>query len=174
MSTDALTDESISKAAGEFIVTETHLIRGKVPQNLRRLTDFLEAYARPFVPIDNAEVIRLSDGEMTKTPRALVSKNEIVIAHEYENKNRDPRLVVEVKWVRATLYVRGFGDCTLRGFVQDRTLMNPPPFFAVTNFSFANSAALPQALRDEVADKEYLVLNRDAVQMLAVEKTPAF
>jgi hypothetical protein len=79
-------DPSGSTSAPVFVedvfLTDVFLIKGRLPNKTKRLTNLLEDTARTFLPVHDATLVSLRNREVIHTPTVMVNVNEVILAHE--------------------------------------------------------------------------------------------
>ncbi len=66
----------------DLFLTDVFLIKGRLPNKSRRLTNLLEDYSRSFLNVVDATMISLRSREVIRTPSLMVNTREILLAHE--------------------------------------------------------------------------------------------
>ncbi len=66
----------------DLFLTDVFLIKGRLPNKSKRLTNLLEDYTRTFLPVQDATMVSLRSGEVIRTPTVMVNVQEVVFAHE--------------------------------------------------------------------------------------------
>ena len=66
----------------DLFLTDVFLIKGRLPNKSKRLTNLLEDYTRTFLPVQDATMVSLRSGEVIRTPTVMVNVHEVVFAHE--------------------------------------------------------------------------------------------
>ncbi|MBK8100056.1 MAG: hypothetical protein IPK26_23380 [Planctomycetes bacterium] len=66
----------------DVFLTETFLIKGRLPNKSRRLTNILEDHNRAFLQVQDATMVSLRSAEVIRTPSVMVNAKEVVFAHE--------------------------------------------------------------------------------------------
>lgn len=66
----------------DVFLTDVFLIKGRLPNKTKRLTNMLEDYNRAFLQVQDATMVSLRSGEVIRTPTVMVNVQEVVFAHE--------------------------------------------------------------------------------------------
>lgn len=75
-----------STAAPVFVedvfLTDVFLIKGRLPNKTKRLTNVLEDWNRAYLPVHDATLVSLRTREVIRTPTVMVRMGEVILAHE--------------------------------------------------------------------------------------------
>ena len=66
----------------DLFLTDVFLIKGRLPNKTKRLSNLLEDYGRTFLPVQDATLVSLRNQEVIRTPSVMVNIGEVVMAHE--------------------------------------------------------------------------------------------
>lgn len=66
----------------DLFLTDVFLIKGRLPNKTKRLTNLLEDFARTFLPVHDATLVSLRSREVIRTATVMVNVAEVVLAHE--------------------------------------------------------------------------------------------
>jgi hypothetical protein len=66
----------------DVFLTDVFLIKGRLPNKTKRLTNLLEDFARTFLPVHDATLVSLRTREVIRTPTVMVNVSEVILAHE--------------------------------------------------------------------------------------------
>ena len=66
----------------DLFLTDVFLIKGRLPNKNKRLSNLLEDYARTFLPVQDATLVSLRNNEVIRTPTVMVNVGEVILAHE--------------------------------------------------------------------------------------------
>jgi hypothetical protein len=66
----------------DVFLTDVFLIKGRLPNKQKRLTNLLEDYARTFLPVHDATLVALRTKEVIRTGVVMVNVGEVILAHE--------------------------------------------------------------------------------------------
>jgi hypothetical protein len=66
----------------DLFLTDVFLIKGRLPNKSKRLTNVLEDYQRAFLQVQDATMVSLRSGEVIRTPTVMVNVAEVIFAHE--------------------------------------------------------------------------------------------
>lgn len=76
----------------DLFLTDVFLIKGRLPNKNKRLTNVLEDFARTFLPVQDATMVSLRNGEVIRTPTVMVNVGEVIFAHELVDMAGDETL----------------------------------------------------------------------------------
>jgi hypothetical protein len=66
----------------DVFLTDVFLIKGRLPNKTKRLTNLLEDFARTFLPVHDATLVSLRTREVIRTAAVMVNVREVILAHE--------------------------------------------------------------------------------------------
>ncbi len=66
----------------DLFLTGVFLIKGRLPNKTKRLSNLLEDYSRTFLPVQDATLVSLRSREVIRTPTVMVNVREVLLAHE--------------------------------------------------------------------------------------------
>lgn len=66
----------------DLFLTDVFLIKGRLANKTKRLSNVLEDNQRNFLQVQDATLVSLRNTEVIKTPNVMVSVNELILAHE--------------------------------------------------------------------------------------------
>ena len=66
----------------DLFLTDVFLIKGRLPNKQKRLSNLLEDYQRTFLPVHDATLVSLRNNEVIRTPSVMVNVGEVILAHE--------------------------------------------------------------------------------------------
>ena len=66
----------------DLFLTDVFLVKGRVPNKNKRLTNLLEDYNRTFLHVQDATLVSLRNDEVIRTPSVMVNIREVILAHE--------------------------------------------------------------------------------------------
>lgn len=66
----------------DVFLTDVFLIKGRLPNKPKRLSNLLEDWSRAFLPVHDATLVSLRTREVIRTPTVMVNVNEVILAHE--------------------------------------------------------------------------------------------
>ena len=66
----------------DLFLTDVFLIKGRLPNKTKRLTNLLEDHTRTFLPVHDATLVSLRTREVIRTPTVMVNVKEVILAHE--------------------------------------------------------------------------------------------
>jgi hypothetical protein len=76
----------------DLFLTDSFLIKGRLPNKTRRLSSLLEDWSKTFLQVEDATMVALRTGEVIRTPSVLVNQQEILFAHELIDLSGDDGL----------------------------------------------------------------------------------
>jgi hypothetical protein len=66
----------------DLFLTDVFLIKGRLPNKTKRLTNLLEDFGRTFLPVHDATLVSLRTREVIRTATVMVNVREVILAHE--------------------------------------------------------------------------------------------
>lgn len=66
----------------DVFLTDVFLIKGRLPNKQKRLTNLLEDFHRTFLPVHDATLVSLRTRDVIRVATVMVNVAEIVLAHE--------------------------------------------------------------------------------------------
>lgn len=66
----------------DLFLTDVFLIKGRLPNKTKRLTNLLEDFSRTFLPVHDATLVSLRNREVIRTATVMVNVCEVIMAHE--------------------------------------------------------------------------------------------
>lgn len=79
-------DQNGNVAAPAFVedlfLTDVFLIKGRLRNKTKRLSNVLEDFQRQYLPVHDATLVSLRNNEVIKTPTVMVNVDELILAHE--------------------------------------------------------------------------------------------
>ncbi|MFN8823582.1 MAG: hypothetical protein ACK501_01320 [Planctomycetota bacterium] len=66
----------------DVFLTDVFLIKGRLPNKPKRLSNLLEDWTRAFLPVQDATLVSLRSREVIRTPMVMVNLREVILAHE--------------------------------------------------------------------------------------------
>jgi hypothetical protein len=114
----------------DVFLTDTFLIKGRLPNKSRRLTNILEDYNRAFLQVQDATMVSLRSAEVIKTPTVMVNVKEVVLAHELVELAGDETLrrlaAANTKATRIRAFYSGVVQFELAGNVEPGAYESTP------------------------------------------------
>ena len=114
----------------DVFLTETFLIKGRLPNKSRRLTNLLEDYNRAFLQVQDATMVSLRSAEVIRTPSVMVNVKEVVFAHELVEMAGDETLrrlaAGNTKTTRIRAFYSGVVQFELAGNVETGAYESTP------------------------------------------------
>lgn len=105
----------------DVLVTDSFLIKGRLENKSRRLSDLLEQTERMFVTVADATMVSLRGQEVIRTPRVMVNRSELLFAHELLDTAGDAelrRMSQDDKSIRIRAFYAGPAQLELSGMVE--------------------------------------------------------
>jgi len=105
----------------DVFLTDSFLIKGRLANKTRRLTNQLEDHNRTFLTIQDATMVALRSVEVIRTPTVMVNVKEVICAHELLDVAGDEamrRLAMPNKVVRVRAFYNGAVQFELAGNVE--------------------------------------------------------
>jgi hypothetical protein len=112
---------SMSTFVEDVFLTDAFLIKGRLRNKSKRLTNQLEDHARSFLQIDDATMVSLRGTEVIRTPTVMVNTSQIICAHELLDMTGDDamrRLSSPNKTVRIRAFYNGAVQFELAGTIE--------------------------------------------------------
>jgi hypothetical protein len=66
-----------------LFLTTQYLVKGEIKSGGKRLSDFLQHFGRPFVPVHNATLYRLDSADQIVTTAAWLRLSDVILAYEF-------------------------------------------------------------------------------------------
>jgi hypothetical protein len=66
----------------DVFLTDVFLIKGRLANKPKRLTNLLEDWGRAFLPVQDATLVSLRTREVIRTGTVMVNVSEVILAHE--------------------------------------------------------------------------------------------
>ncbi len=105
----------------DLFLTDSFLIKGRLANKTKRLTNVLEDHARAFLTIQDATMVALHSAEVIRTPTVMVNAREVICAHELLDVAGDEamrRLAMPNKVVRVRAFYNGAVQFELSGNIE--------------------------------------------------------
>ncbi len=105
----------------DLFLTDSFLIKGRLANKTKRLTNTLEDMARTFLTINDATMVALRSAEVIRTPTVMVNVKEVIFAHELLDIAGDEgmrRLSMPNKVVRVRAFYNGAVQFELAGNIE--------------------------------------------------------
>lgn len=113
----------------DVILTDTFLIKGRLPHKGKRLTNLLEDHTRTFLQVQDATMVALRSTDVINTPSVMVNVKEVIFAHELVEVAGDAdmrRLAMPNKSVRIRAFYNGPTQFELSGTVEPGAYESSP------------------------------------------------
>ncbi len=157
----------------DVLVTDRYMVKCLINTGERRLTDFLSLFKRDFIPVNNVTMIDLRNGTTFSSHRAMVRKEDIVVAHELLDLASDASLrnlqSQEVWTHQVDMYHTGMTDLEISGLVRPGSLDRSDGgvgFFVIRD---ARMQGVNVSLNPELkilASLPYLIVNRKQISLV--------
>ncbi len=92
----------------DLFLTDVFLIKGRLPNKTKRLTNLLEDFNRTFLPVHDATLVSLRNREVIRTATVMVNVAEVILAHELVDVAGDETLRRLASTAAKTTRVRAF------------------------------------------------------------------
>lgn len=135
----------------DLFLTDVFLIKGRLPNKTKRLSNLLEDYSRTFLPVHDATLVSLRNNEVIRTPSVMVNVGEVILAHE----------LVEVAGDEAMRRLAGAGAKTSR----IRAFYN-----GVVQFEIAGQIESGAYESQSVVSRKYFIMQKPSVRGLDLEQ----
>lgn len=66
----------------DVFLTDVFLIKGRLPNKTKRLSNVLEDFSRAFLPVHDATLVSLRTNEVIRTATVMINVEEVILAHE--------------------------------------------------------------------------------------------
>lgn len=112
----------------DLFLTDTFLIKGRLPNKTKRLSNVLEDWSRTFLTIEDATMVSLKTAEVIRTPIVRVNQKEVICAHELldlASDNAQRRLAQPNKAVRIRAFYSGAVQFEMTGNVEPGAYEQP-------------------------------------------------
>lgn len=131
----------------DLFLTDVFLVKGRLPNKNKRLTNLLEDYSRTFLPVQDATLVSLRNNEVIRTPSVMVNTREVILAHE----------LVEVA-----------GDETMRRLagVHGKTSRIRAFYNGIVQFELAGQIEAGAYESQSVTGRRYFIMQKPAVRGL--------
>ncbi|HEX5051566.1 MAG TPA: hypothetical protein VFZ65_07340 [Planctomycetota bacterium] len=114
----------------DLFLTDVFLIKGRLPNKQKRLTNLLEDYTRTFLPVQDATLVSLRNGEVIRTPTVMVNVAEVILAHELVEVAGDEMLRRlaggSIKTTRIRAFYNGPAQFELAGQIETGAYESQP------------------------------------------------
>jgi hypothetical protein len=105
----------------DLFFTDAFLIKGRLQNKSKRLTNVLEDHNRSFIRVLDATMVSLRAPETIRTPNVLIHVDEILFAHELLDLGSDPamrRIATQAKSNRVRAFYNGNMQFELAGTIE--------------------------------------------------------
>jgi hypothetical protein len=75
-------DAETTPIVEDLFLTGVFLIKGRLPNKTKRLSNLLEDFSRTFLAVQDATLVSLRSREVIRTPTVMVNVREVLLAHE--------------------------------------------------------------------------------------------
>ncbi len=139
----------------DLFLTESFLVKGLVKNGGKRLSTYLNSITAPFIEVHDATLIGVTQGDRIVTARAMIHRDEILLAHEL---------------------IEAAGDQTLKTLSEaqdERTLVNL--YFSGRLPLEVSGKMLKRAYnRKDLGDQRFLVVTDPSIEGLGGKKAREF
>ena len=113
----------------DVLLTEVFLVKGRLRNKGKRLTNVLEDNGRSFLQVVDATMVSLRTGEVIRTPSVMVNEREVILAHELVDTAGDTayrRLAENPKTTRVRAFYNGAVQFELSGSIEPGAYESQP------------------------------------------------
>lgn len=107
----------------DLFLTDAFIIKGRIANKYQRLTKMLEDSERTFIEVQQATMVSLRGTEVINTPKVLINRSEIILAHEFVDRASDGsmrRLATNEKPTRIRAFYNGAVQLELAGQIEPK------------------------------------------------------
>ena len=154
-----------------LLVTRSLLACGTIEPCPGRLSDLLRGFAKPSLPLRDAELVSLAGGATVKVDLLHVYLNSVILAHEYVALGGDEHqraLWDDMQRLHVQIVLGAIPGLTMRGHIATDALERDERFLAVMRPTVGGGPAEAHPLLDLVEDLPYLLVNRTAIDSVMV------
>lgn len=152
----------------DLFLTDVFLIKGRLVNKGRRLSDVLEDHGKTFLQIADATMVSLRTREVIRTPSLLVNSGELLLAHELlEVAGDEVQKRLTAKKQRSTrirAFYNGASQFELSGLIEPNAYeglgLQPRKYFIVESPAF-RGLDLTHAELAVLRNLEYAIVRRD-------------
>jgi len=156
----------------DLFLTSAFLIKGRLPNKTKRLSNMLEDHERSFLTIHDATLVALRSGEVIRTPKVLANMDEVIFAHELVEVAGDSflkRLAQPKRMTRIRAFFSGSVQFELAGNVEkgayDVNQTNRKRFFVLEAPQLRGLNLEDPELRI-LKDLEYAIVRKDKLSYI--------
>lgn len=106
----------------DVFLTDVFLIKGRLPNKTKRLSNLLEDFSRTYLPVHDATLVALRNREVIRTPTVMVNIAEVVLAHELVEVAGDDTLrrlaAPDQKRTRIRAFYNGASQYEIAGHIE--------------------------------------------------------
>lgn len=105
----------------DLLLTDTFLIKGRLPHKSKRLSNLLEDHTHAFLQVQDATMVSLRSDDVIHSPSVMVNVRELIFAHELVDVAGDAsmrRLAMPNKSVRIRAFYNSPVQFELSGTVE--------------------------------------------------------
>ncbi len=139
----------------DLFLTESFLVKGHVRTGGRRLSNYLNNLGRKFIEVHDATLVGVQQGDRIVTARAMISIDEILLAHELLESAGDETFKrmsdIEGDLALVNLYFGGRLPLEVSGKMRKKAYM-----------------------RTDLGDQDFLIVNEPTVEGLAGKRPREF
>ena len=118
---DSSGDLSAPVFVEDLFLTDVFLIKGRLQNKTKRLSNMLEDHRRSYLAVEEATLVSLSSNEVIQTPKVMVNVQELICAHELVEVAGDDamrRLAANEKSRRIRAFFNGAVQFELSGKIE--------------------------------------------------------
>jgi hypothetical protein len=150
----------------DLFLTDAFLIKGRLPNKTKRLSNVLEDWTKTFLTVEDATMISLRNGEVIRTPSVQVNQKEVICAHElldFAGDHAMRRLAQPNKAVRIRAFYAGAVQFELTGNVEpgayEQSMSNRKYFIMQTPILRGLDLSPPEL--QSLGTLEYAIVRKD-------------
>ncbi|HLQ38087.1 MAG TPA: hypothetical protein VK348_09815 [Planctomycetota bacterium] len=105
----------------DLFLTDSFLVKGRMVNKIKRLTNLLEDHARTFLHVQDATMVSLRSSDVIRTPSVMINVREVICAHELVDVAGDEvlkKLAAQNKTVRIRAFYNGAVQFEMSGNVE--------------------------------------------------------
>ncbi len=164
----------------DLFLTDDFLIRGHVSTGGRRLSNFLNAAARPFIEVGDATVITAGGEQPVAGGRSILRLSEILLAHELSSEAGDESLRALAERgaaeVAVSMILKGRTAIELSGTIRrttwERDAFGQNAFVVVGRPQIRGLEAGGPGSHPLLQEMDYVIVNTARVALVSGEDSP--
>ncbi|GDY01265.1 hypothetical protein LBMAG49_05940 [Planctomycetota bacterium] len=113
----------------DLFLTDAFMIKGRLENKNKRLTNVLEDHNRSFLRVQDATMISLRSPEVIRTATVLINTSEVLFAHELLDLGSDPamrRIATKGQNIKARAFYNGALQFELAGMMEQGAYETQP------------------------------------------------